>query len=391
MNRSTFASRIPWALLALAAALLPACASEEAESGAFVVRLGTDTVAVERYVRTPERFESIAATRSPRARVSEAVLSFAPDGGARRFERTVRDAGAPPESPPEQITVIQFGSDSAVIETTQDGETESRTVAARPRMIPSSFSHFALEELVIQRARAAGRDTVYRPDDPPAPVVVRWIAPDSVTLETTNLGTWRAQVDGEGRIQWMQAGALGRTIERVAALDVEAQAERWADEDARGVGMGPLSPRDTLQAAVGGAHITVDYSRPSKRGREVFGGLVPWNEIWRTGANIATHLSTDRELIIGGTRVPAGTYTLFTIPRPDGWTLIINRETGQAGNAHDSAQDLARLPMDVESLAEPVERFTIAAEETSEGGVLALTWDRARASIPFTVARSSRQ
>ena len=89
--------------------------------------------------------------------------------------------------------------------------------------------------------------------------------------------------------------------------------------------------------------------------------------------------------------MPAGTYTLFTIPRPDGWTLIINRETGQAGNAHDSAQDLARLPMDVESLAEPVERFTIAAEETSEGGVLALTWDRARASIPFTVARSSRQ
>jgi hypothetical protein len=119
----------------------------------------------------------------------------------------------------------------------------------------------------------------------------------------------------------------------------------------------------------------------------VFGGLVPWNSIWRTGANAATQLTTDQDLMMDATRVPAGTYTLFAIPRPDGWTLIVNRETGQAGTAYDSEQDLARLEIEVESLDQPVERFTISAEETNGGGVLAFTWDRTRASIPFTLVK----
>jgi hypothetical protein len=387
MIRQTSISSALSTTLALAAGLTAGCASEEADSGAFIVRLGTDTVAVERYVRTPERFEGTAVTRSPRAMVRETVVSFAADGAVSRYESTLHDASAATDAPPQQATVIAFGPDSSVIETTQDGETETQTLPTMSPMIPSSFSHFALEELVVEQARRAGVETVYRPGDPPSPVVVRRVGPDSVILETENLGTWRAQVDGADRILGMHAGALNRTIERVADLDLDGTVRRWADEDARGVGMGPFSPRDTLRAIVGGAEITVDYSRPSKRGRLVFGGLVPWNSIWRTGANAATQLTTDQDLMMDATRVPAGTYTLFTIPRPDGWTLIVNRETGQAGTAYDSEQDLARLEIEVESLDQPVERFTISAEETNGGGVLAFTWDRTRASIPFTLVK----
>src|SRR5580704_8423860 len=92
-----------------------------------------------------------------------------------------------------------------------------------------------------------------------------------------------------------------------------------------------LSPRDTARATIGAAHVLVDYGRPSKRGRVIFGGLVPYGEVWRTGANAATILVTDKDLTIGHQTVPAGTYTLYTIPSASKWQLIINKEVGQWG------------------------------------------------------------
>ncbi len=145
------------------------------------------------------------------------------------------------------------------------------------------------------------------------------------------------------------------------------------------------SPRDTVRASIGGAQILVDYGRPSKRGRVIFGELVPWGQVWRTGANQATHLRTDRDLAFGTTVVPAGTYTLYTIPRQDGWTLLVNAQTGQWGTTHDPARDLYRIAMRVGALAQAVEQFTIVVAPEGRGGVLRLQWDATEASIPFTV------
>ena len=115
----------------------------------------------------------------------------------------------------------------------------------------------------------------------------------------------------------------------------------------------------------------------------IFGGVVPWNQVWRTGANAATVLETDGDLIMAGTTVPAGKYSLWTIPAPSGWKLIVNRNTGQWGTEYNAQYDLARLDMTVEPLKQPVERFTIAIEPRGKGGVLRLEWERTRASLPF--------
>lgn len=151
----------------------------------------------------------------------------------------------------------------------------------------------------------------------------------------------------------------------------------------------PLSPRDTAEATIAGAQVVVDYSRPSKRGRQVVGGLVPLNAVWRTGADAATTLITSQPLRMGNTTVPAGTYTLYSLRGPsDQWTLIVNRQTGQWGTEYNQAQDLARIPMRVKPVASPVEQFTIAVEPGRQnGGVLALTWDTTRGEVPFTVVR----
>jgi hypothetical protein len=149
-----------------------------------------------------------------------------------------------------------------------------------------------------------------------------------------------------------------------------------------------LSPRDSTKQTVGQANIVIDYGRPSKRRREIFGALVPYGVVWRTGANEATHLRTDRDLTIGTVRVPRGTYTLWTIPERESWTLIVNRVTGQWGTDYDKSQDLARLPMKVTTLNESVEQFTIAiTPKGATSGVLTMTWDSTQASVPIHVEK----
>lgn len=178
---------------------------------------------------------------------------------------------------------------------------------------------------------------------------------------------------------------MRRTLSLAAVAAVLACTPLAAQEAPRPV----LSPRDTAEAQVAGGRVMVDYGRPFMRGREVMGGLVPFGQVWRTGANAATTLVTDVDLEIGGTRVPRGTYTLYTLPERDAWTLIVNRQTGQWGTQYDATRDLARIPMEVATLDAPVEQFTVAVEPSENGsaGRLVLTWERTQASVNLRAPR----
>lgn len=145
----------------------------------------------------------------------------------------------------------------------------------------------------------------------------------------------------------------------------------------------PASPPATADATLGGKKVTVKYNAPSKRGRDIMGALVPYGEVWRTGANAATTLVTETDLMIGSLHVPAGTYTLYTIPEEKQWTLIVNKQNGQWGTNYDQTQDLGRVKMNVRSVKTPVETFNIAVKPTAgKNGLLTLAWDTTEASVP---------
>ena len=148
-----------------------------------------------------------------------------------------------------------------------------------------------------------------------------------------------------------------------------------------------VSPHETVNATVDGAKISVTYGRPYMKGRKIAGGLVPYGQVWRTGADEATTLVTDKALMFGSTHVQPGTYTLYTLPSDQGWQLIINKQTGQWGTDYDQAQDLARIPMKVAKTNAPVEQFTIAINDTPAGGELKLTWENSDVTAPFTVMK----
>lgn len=148
----------------------------------------------------------------------------------------------------------------------------------------------------------------------------------------------------------------------------------------------PLSPPAKAEAEIAGKPISIDYSAPSKRDRVIMGGLVPFDKVWRTGANAATTLRTEADLMVGDLHVPAGTYTLFTIPGESEWTLIINRQTGQWGTNYDGTKDLGRVPMTVRPLDDTVEMFVISIEPgEGRAGSLKMTWENVEASVPLSV------
>jgi len=134
-----------------------------------------------------------------------------------------------------------------------------------------------------------------------------------------------------------------------------------------------------------GKTITVKYSRPSMRGRKIFGELVPYGQVWRTGANSATTFTTDTNLEVGGTAVPAGSYTLYTIPGESSWQLIINKQTGQWGTKYDPSQDLARIPMKVGKLPSAVETFIISFDKSgARSAALKLEWENTSAIVAIS-------
>lgn len=148
------------------------------------------------------------------------------------------------------------------------------------------------------------------------------------------------------------------------------------------------SPHETTSQVVDHDRVTLVYGRPYMKGRQIWGSLVPNGEVWRTGADEATLLITQKPIVIGGTTVPAGAYSLFTLPAEDGSAkLIINKQIGQWGvgpGSYDEKQDLARVDLKKETLQTPVEQFTMTITREGE---LKMSWDKTQYSVSFTVQK----
>ncbi len=147
----------------------------------------------------------------------------------------------------------------------------------------------------------------------------------------------------------------------------------------------PSPPASATCDLGGGKTIKTDYSSPRMKGRKIYGELVPFGEVWRTGANEATTFVTSADVIVGGKTVPAGSYTIFTVPAADKWTLIINKTTGEWGIPYKyESNELARVEMKASKLPSPVENFTIAYDKSGSGCSLRLDWETTRASVDIS-------
>lgn len=145
-----------------------------------------------------------------------------------------------------------------------------------------------------------------------------------------------------------------------------------------------LSPLAIARTTVGDTYVKVVYGQPLKKGREIFGELEPFGKVWRTGANESTEITFTSAVNFGGVRVPAGTYSLFTIPNKDSWTVILNSALGQFGAfQYDESKDVARFDVPVKTSDKMYEAFTITFTEADGGTDMHLNWDRVHITAPI--------
>lgn len=375
---------IPIALVASVAS-----AQNSPDTVSLTARLGVDTIAVERIVRTSTTLDAEIAVRSPRTSLQRHRAEFGADGMMSRLEVTVLD---PATGAVRRRTVFSPGADSIRIADEQGTERTSRAVGANRAALPFiDLVHWPFE-VALRRLRASGASSIDAPMISGSRISAFPLAlsgVDSATVTHPTRGTMRLSVGRDGSIQTLDAGATTRAlvVTRGKGVDVAALARDYAARDAAGKGIGELSGRGGGTTAVLGANVTLDYGTPVKRGRDIWGSLVRYGRLWRTGANAATHLTTDKPLRFGTLDVPAGRYTLFSMPEADGGWLIINKQTGQNGQQYDEKQDLGRVRLAARDLPAPVEVFTISAREENGRGLLALQWDRKELVSEFTVAR----
>ncbi|AOW20833.1 DUF2911 domain-containing protein [Urechidicola croceus] len=170
-------------------------------------------------------------------------------------------------------------------------------------------------------------------------------------------------------------------IYKADAINIENFTEEFAKKEV----IGDPSPRENFQSKIGNTKISIGYGRPSKRGRVIFGELVPFSQVWRTGAGVPTILTTNSDLNFDGIIIPKGTYNLFTIPTENNWTLIFNTEEGAWGSAHNSDFDFAKIPMKVERISNLIEKFKIDVKASLNGGELIMLWDNTKAYTNFKI------
>lgn len=363
-------------------------AQEQADTSSLTARLGVDTVAVERVIRTPRTVDAEIVVRVPRTSMQRHRAELDSRGMLSRLEVTIVD---PATGATRRSTVYSRAGDSLRIEDSQGQQRTTRTVAAVDGVLPFiDLVHWPFD-VALRRLKSSGA----RKTDAPMlggsrvsafPLAING---DSGTITHPTRGTMRITLEPDGSIRTLDAGATTRAliVTRDRHADIAFLARDYALRDAAGKGIGELSGRGADTASVLGATITLDYGTPSKRGRQIWGSLVEYGKLWRTGANRATHFSTDRPLRLGSLDVPAGDYTLYSIPAAHGGTLIINRQTGQNGQQYDENQDLGRVKLTARPLAQPVEVFTISAREEGGRGLLALRWDRTEMVVEFRVVR----
>jgi hypothetical protein len=285
---------------------------------------------------------------------------------------------------PTRTTTLDFLGDSLEVKTIRgDSVTTTRIAAPRgtvPMMHP--WHSYSLLDIGLRQALKLPGDSV--------PVTIYMLGgrtpwstmafregKDALGIRWVG-GMFRTHFDASGHLD--RLSATETTVKTQAVLgrpiDVPALARAYARRDSVGTGLGAISPRDTVRQTVQGIPVTIDYGRPSQRGRTLFGGLVPDGEVWRTGADAATQLEIGGAGgKIAGHSLPAGKYTLWLLPRPGADTLIVNSQSGQWGTQYDAGRDLLRIGVERQSLAAPAERFTISVEPS---GWLNFDWGTTR-------------
>ncbi|MEP6765045.1 MAG: DUF2911 domain-containing protein [Gemmatimonadaceae bacterium] len=371
----------------------------------FLAKLGNDTVSIESVSRSGNTVVSDEVDRFPRVRTRHTVITLDSTGAIRNL---VMDIETPSEPANERNRHVTAEVTNDTVHLTKKDETGTKNysfatggtlaMAHIPQMYSLTDLYF---QAALKRADATklpAGDSIHirqfyidREFDR-FPLHSGYVKPTGVNKAEIQhdwlAGYGDATFDSAHNMLTYNGARSTYKIEVTRLTDsvnVAPIGKQFAALEASN-GMKQLSVRDTVRAAIGAATFVIDYSRPLARGRTLLGNIIEYNNVWRTGANAATQFTTSAPTTIAGIKVPAGSYTLWTFPREKSVDIIINKETGQWGTSYDRSHDLGEKPMTAETVATPVEKFTLSIVATdAKHGSLVMEWGTFRWAAPVVV------
>lgn len=382
---------------------LVGCRGDSAPDVLWVGRLGTDTVVVEGSRQVDSRIDGTIVNVAAGRLVQRYEVDLDADGKVRALRSwTIPDMSAtpPPDAPPS--ISVEFGPDS--IRLTRSGPDGPQTTAvpsvegAVPIFDPFFHNPMSLMELALRSARSRGDGMLrlyYLGSAGVEELPLDEAGPDEVSYPYVLARQYPMMAGARLRAS-MDEERLARFDAQETTFKIVTDRDPWSDPLAlgrefqeRGLGAGGMSgmsPPTRASGRVGSVDVAVTYGQPSRRGRRIFPDVVPFDEVWRAGANAATEVSFSQDVVVGGSRVPEGSYSVWVVPGERVDTLILNKATRTWGTMYDAGQDLVRAPMRREPPDVPVESLTYSITSETGAGRLELAWDDRLLSV--TVAPS---
>ncbi|HEV7703650.1 MAG TPA: DUF2911 domain-containing protein, partial [Gemmatimonadaceae bacterium] len=382
--------------IALFVLTLAACQSnKQAESYGYLARLGNDTVSIEHVTRRGDEIVSDEVDRFPRVRRRHTTMRLAADGTIQHLEMDIVTPSEAANERERHVVADVSGDSVHITKRDSTGNKKMAFATGGALTMPHLPMMYSLTDLyfgaALRHVTAPGDSVelrqyyIDREFDrfPLHHGTVRSVAANKADLHHDWLAGYGDATFDSLHHMLTYSGARSTykvDVQRLATPpelpEIQAIGERFAALETSTGGARQLSVRDTARASVGGAIFSVDYGRPLARGRVLLGDILPFDEVWRTGANAATQFTTSAPVTLAGMNVPAGTYTLWTVPRKDGHAnLIVNKQFGQWGTEYDESKNLGKAPLTVEASASPVEKFTISiVPARAKKGTLVLEW-----------------
>ena len=391
-----------WLFLGAAVLLISCKPATPTEQYGFITRLGNDTISVESVTQQGNTLTSDEVDRFPRVRIRHAVIELADDGSIRHLAMDIHTPSEPANQR-ERKVIADVTADAVHISKTDGTGTVKRDFASGGGVVvahvPQMYSLYEIYfAAALKHATASKLDVELRQfyidrefdGFPLGRAHVRQLGGGKMEVWHDWLsGTGEATVDSNYH---MLSYSGERTTYKVNVTrlatppDVKDIADRFEAQEMKAGPVREISVRDTVRAQIGDAMFTVDYGRPLARGRKLLGDVIVYDRVWRTGANAATQFTTSVPITLAGMQVPAGKYTLWTVPHTSGVDLIVNKQTGQWGTDYRGSENLGTSRMNSETLTTPVEKFTISIVSSDpKHGTLAMEWGSFRWTAPIEV------
>ena len=369
--------------------LLVQAQSKRQDSGYIIYTLGKDTVEVTHYQLTGDDFTTTVVQRV-NLNVTRLKGRFFPNGELQYIEGYKFKPFIEKDPLLLETFKLYQRSDTTYIEQKSGNRITQRKNAGRVMMSywPYVYLPVILGNYVPKNVGDSMVSNHVVGDLPAAKFVMKKIADRKITANSRVMGPFTLHLSEKGKVDSIDAIGSSYNVKGtvVPHFNLDSLVFLYLKRDQQFGPFGWPNKSDSVQAVIGNSGISINYTRPSMRGRVIFGEVVPWDRYWRTGSNRATKITISDSLSFNGKLLPAGEYSIFTMPSEAGWTMMFNKEVNIWGTDYNPDHDLLRVPMLVEQLGAPVEMMTIEVVPTAMGGAINVIWERIKASAHFTTS-----